>query len=173
MVSPLEGRWMSHYTRRGLHTWHSAPLEHLGRSAIEFLTCILMFWFWHFIQIVSHSLSIYFTLGVHHAKCFLFNQQNNPLRKTFLVSKYQSREMGGRERFKWLACGHGHDLGILLCYEVLLKTITTLILYPNSVLWENTLQGLIQGKLCLPQETDVVFFSSNICPVLLLSLATL
>lgn len=51
-----------------------------------------------FFQIISYSLYIYCTLGVHHAKCFLFNQHNNPVRETFLVSKYQSRETGGGER---------------------------------------------------------------------------
>ena len=63
-LSSPEGQWASRDTRRVLHTWDRAP----RRIGTEFLTHVIMFWFWLCIQILSHSLYIYFTLGVHWMK---------------------------------------------------------------------------------------------------------
>ena len=58
----------------------------------------------------------------------------------------------------------------------MLKTLaiaTLIVLSPDRKPQENTFQGWIQGKLCLPQKMDIVFFPSNISLVLLLNLDTL
>lgn len=157
-LSSPEGQWASHDIS-GLHTWDRAP----RRIGTEFLTHVIMFWLWLCIQILSHSLYIYFMLGVHWMKSPSCKQHNNPTRDILVVSKYESRELRGGERL--LAQGHLHGLGILLCCEMVLKTqaiIALTVLYPNSMPQGSTVQDLVQGKLCLPWEMDVVFFSSNI-----------